>query len=171
MEIRSPLGTKRIVTLAVFTSCALVAGFAESRFPLPFPGMRLGLANVFTLSALILYGLPGAASVAALRLGIAFFLSGNAVALSCGAAGAALSLPVEAALLRFFREGLSLRAISVAGAFAFNAGQLLAAVFMTGAARLFAYLPPLWAAGAAAGYAVGLAAEYICEKIIRDGAR
>jgi heptaprenyl diphosphate synthase len=159
--------TRRLVMTALLTSSALVAGFAESRFPLPFPGMRLGIANVFSLAALISLGPAEAAAVSIGRLAAAFLLGGNAAAFVCSAGGLALSLPVTIALYKIFPKSLSVPAISAAGAYAFNVGQLAAIAAVVRTHTVFAYLPPLLLAGAATGYAVGRAAEWIGDRVKR----
>ncbi|MDR1137699.1 MAG: Gx transporter family protein [Synergistaceae bacterium] len=148
-------GAKRLAAMAVLTAAALAAGFAESQFPLPFPGMRLGLANVFYLTALIVMGGAEAVTVAAARLALSFLLTGNAAALVCGASGSALSLSVTIALFKFFPDSLSVPAISVAGAFAFNFGQIAAVALIVQTCTVFAYLPPLLLCASVTGFAVG----------------
>ncbi|MDR3165796.1 MAG: Gx transporter family protein [Synergistaceae bacterium] len=157
--------TRRLVTAALLTSSALVAGLAESRFPLPFPGMRLGIANVFSLAALVSLGPAEAAVVSLGRLVMAFSLGGNAIAFACSAGGLALSLPVMTALYKIFPKSLSVPAISVAGAYAFNIGQLAAIAAIMRTHTVFAYLPPLLLAAAATGYAVGRTAEWIADRV------
>jgi heptaprenyl diphosphate synthase len=153
-------GVKRLTAMAVLTAAALAAGFAESQFPLPFPGMRLGLANVFHLAALLMMGGTEAVTVAAARLALSFFMTGNAVALACSACGLAMSLPVTIFLFKFFPGSLSVPAISVAGAFAFNFGQIAAIALILQAREVLAYIPPLLLCASATGFAVGrLAAE------------
>ncbi|MDR1580823.1 MAG: Gx transporter family protein [Synergistaceae bacterium] len=156
---------RRLVTVALLTSSALVAGFAESQFPLPFPGMRLGVANVFSLAALISLGPAEAAAVSLGRLALSFLLGGNAAAFACSAGGLALSLPVMITLYKIFPKSLSVPAISAAGAYAFNIGQVTAIAAITRTHTIFAYLPPLLIAGAATGYAVGRTAEWIGERV------
>jgi heptaprenyl diphosphate synthase len=157
--------TRRLVTMALLTSSALVAGLVESRFPLPFPGMRLGVANAFTLAALISLGPAEAAAVSMGRLALAFLLGGNAAALACSAGGLALSLPVMTALYKIFPKSLSVPAISAAGAYAFNIGQVAAIAAVTRAHTVFVHLPPLLLLGAATGCAVGRAAEWIGDRV------
>jgi heptaprenyl diphosphate synthase len=158
-------GAKRLAAMAVLTAAALAAGFAESRFPLPFPGMRLGLANVFHLAALMMMGGAEAAAVAAMRLALSFFMTGNAVAFACSASGLAFSLPVTIALFRFFHDSLSVPAISVAGAFAFNFGQIAAIALIMRTREVMTYLPPLLLCASVTGFAVGRLAVEIHKRV------
>lgn len=131
----------------------------ESWFPLPFPGVRLGLANVFPLLALLLFGPREAVAVALTRLCMAFLLAGNPFALACSAGGLLLSLPLSIALWKKHRDELSVPAISVASAAAFNVGQLCAVVSLTSEPRILAYLPVIMAVGGVTGYLVGYMAD------------
>ncbi|MDR3331274.1 MAG: Gx transporter family protein [Synergistaceae bacterium] len=158
---------RRCVLISLLSAMALVAGVLESLFPLPFPGMRLGVANIFPLTALLMYGPADAAAVAALRLCLAFFLSGSVFSLSCSAAGVMLSLPVAIILREKFSGDLSVPAISVASAFAFNFGQVAAVVAMTGEPAIAVYLPLLLLAAALTGFAVGVLAEKLVDRLRR----
>lgn len=160
--------TQRLAFLAILSTSAFVVGTIESRFPLPFPGMRLGIANAFPLTALLLFSPKDAITVAAARLFLAFFLSGNPFAFACSAAGLGLSLPIAIALdgrNRRSPDTFSVPAISVASATGFNLGQILAAVSLTKTPALFAYLPFLLAAALLTGYAVGKLAETLTGRL------
>lgn len=163
----APFSIREIVLVGMFTAGALICGLIESRFPLPFPGVRLGLSNIFYLVALMLFGGAEAVCVASLRVLLIFVITGNAFAAGCSVGGLALSLPISIFLWKTFDHVLSVRAISVASAAAFNAGQLAAAAFMTGEPRIMIYYPVLLAIGIATGYLVGRAAESLCDRIER----
>ena len=158
---------RHVVLVGLFTAGALLAGLLESRFPLPFPGMRLGLSNVFYLLALLLFGASEALCVAALRTLLLFVLTGNAFALACSAGGLACSLPLAIFLYKTFGHTLSVPAISVASSAAFNFGQLGAVVLMTGEPSLFVYFPILMLAGFFTGYAVGALADNLWRRLRR----
>lgn len=157
--------TKRLTMISLLTAAALTAGIIESRFPLPFPGMRLGAANIFILTALRLFGPAAAAAVAIMKVALSFMFTGNAAAMLCSAGGHACSLPVIAALYILFPDDLSIPAISTAGAFAFNFGQIAAVAASLGTPGIFAYLPPLLAAAFVTGFSIGCAAEIITGRL------
>ncbi|MDR3354011.1 MAG: Gx transporter family protein [Synergistaceae bacterium] len=157
--------TGRLFLIPLCSALAIVTGVAESWFPLPFPGMRLGIANVFHLLALILSGPGSAVAVTALRLSLSFFLSGNVFSLACSTAGLMLSLPVSVILYVRYGASLSIPAISAASAFAFNIGQVAAVVVLTGEPTIAAYLPLLLAAAAVTGFAVGKLAETLARRL------
>ncbi len=165
---REPLfSVRRLTLVGLLTACALLAGLIESRFPLPFPGMRLGLSNVFYLLAIMLFGAPEALCVAVLRTLLLCAITGNVFALACSAGGLACSLPLAIFLYKRFERSLSVPAISVASSAAFNFGQLGAVVLMTGEPRLFFYFPILMCVGFFTGYAVGVLADNLGRRLRR----
>ena len=157
--------TKRLTMISLLTAMSLIAGTIESRFPLPFPGMRLGVANIFILTALKISGPTDAAAVALMKLALSFLFTGNAAALMCGGCGHLCSLPVTAALYTLFPDDLSVPAISTAGAFAFNFGQVAAVAAAMRTPGIFTYLPPLLAAASVTGFSIGYAAEAITGRL------
>ena len=60
--------TRKIVTIAVLTSIAIVLSILESFIPLGIPGVKLGLANAVTLIALFLYSKKEATLVLLIRI-------------------------------------------------------------------------------------------------------
>ena len=156
---------KRLIMISLLTAAALTAGTIESRFPLPFPGMRLGAANIFILTALKISSPADAAAVAFMKIALSFLFSGNVVAALCSAGGHACSLPVIVTLYKFFPDDLSIPAISTAGAFAFNFGQIAAIAAILRAPGIFAYLPPLLIVAAITGFSIGHAAEIVTKRL------
>lgn len=156
---------KRIVLIALFSALALVVNLAESAFPLPFPGMRLGLANVFSFVALLMLGASSAVFVSVLRVTMAFLISGNPFALACSAGGLLCSLPLAITLYKRFSKIFSVEAISVASAVAFNVGQLSVVVLITGELALFGYLPFLTIAALVTGLGVGFVARTLSARL------
>jgi heptaprenyl diphosphate synthase len=57
----------RIAYLSVFTAASISIFVVESLFPTPIPGIRLGLANIFILLALIFFGLKEALLIGILK--------------------------------------------------------------------------------------------------------
>ena len=163
--------TKRVTLISLLTAASLITGMIESRFPLPFPGMRLGIANIFILTALKISGPADAAAVTLMKLALSFLFTGNAAALLCSAGGHACSLPVILTLYVLFPNDLSIPAISTAGAFAFNFGQVAAIATVLRAPGIFAYLPPLLLVAAATGFSIGCAAEAVTGRLRTAGNR
>jgi heptaprenyl diphosphate synthase len=166
------MNTRRTVAVALFAAFAIAVNMAEGMLPMPLPGLKLGAANVFALSALVLFGVREAFAVAMVRIAISWLLTGNVFALLCGGSGGIFSVAVMSLMYVKFRDCFSIPWISVAGAWAFNLAQVSVAAALAGEVRVFWYLVPLLPAGTAAGFAVGLLASLLCarlERIMKQG--
>lgn len=71
-------GTKKLAVLAMMVSMALVLHVVESLLPIPYiaPGVKLGLANIVSLVAIILFGFKEALVVVLLRTFLGSLLGG-----------------------------------------------------------------------------------------------
>ena len=134
----------RIAYLSMLLAGALAISFAESvLFRLaPLPGFKPGLANIAVMAALFV-SIGGAAAVSLSRIIIMFLFFGNTVSLIMSTAGAVLSLAVLSLLKATRMSHISWIGASVLSALANNAGQLLAAVVLTGSSAVLSYMPVL----------------------------
>lgn len=150
----------RTTAAAVLAAAALVTFVIESRIPPPvaLPGVKLGLANVFTLLALHLLGRRAAAAVLVVRITLGALFTGTALTLLYSLAGGVCCYLVMAAVFRPLGQKL-LWVTSVLGALAHNAGQLAVAGAILGRSVFF-YAPVLAAAGIVTGVFTGLAAGF-----------
>jgi heptaprenyl diphosphate synthase len=153
--------------MAVLITFAVVIHTVEAALPLPMPvpGVRLGLANIITLLAVVLYGLRSGLLVAVLRtvlgsfftgsfLGFGFWLSLSGGVLSC--------LVMALALLLVKRRVISLLSVSVLGAVTHNLAQLAAASLIISNFALFrGYFPLLLLLAVPTGIFTGMAAHYL----------
>lgn len=158
---------QKLTLLALFVSLSVVFSFVEGMLPMPLPGVKLGAANAFALTALVLYGPREAFAVTIIRVLLGWLLTGNSFSLLCGLTGGFLSTSAMALIYTKSSELFSLPWISVAGAWAFNVGQLLAAAAVIGDARVLYYLLPLVLAGTAAGWAVGQMSRVLSGRLAR----
>ncbi|MDR0839043.1 MAG: Gx transporter family protein [Oscillospiraceae bacterium] len=156
------MSARKLTRLALLTAAALAVYVAEARIPpiVPIPGIKLGLANAVTLFAMYMYGLPGAALVAAGRILLGGFASGGFSMLLYSLAGGFLSFFAMAALIKPLGTRFSFVTGAVGG-LAHNLAQLVAAVAVTKTPELFLYLPALLVSGAVTGAFTGLCAGII----------
>ena len=152
------LSTKQLTLCAVLTAMALALSYLENFFPLslaiPIPGIKLGLANIVTLSALYALG-PGQALlilVARCLLGAVF--AGNLNALIFSLLGGVTAMLVMIGLSRV--RALSVYGVSVGGAAAHSCGQVAAAVLTLGNTAPLYYLPVLLGVSLFTGALTGL---------------
>lgn len=158
--------------IALLVGLACVLQISESLIPHPVPGLRLGLANMMTLIALVDLGFSYALEVAILRTVLSSFILGTFMSptflLSLG--GAVISSLVMG--LFYFLSGLSrltrlsIIGISIIGAFVHNVVQLgLAYVLWVKHPGIFVFLPWLSLGAIATGWVVGMVAGGVCRSL------
>ena len=157
--------TKKLVTLAVTVSVAMILSFVESRIPsfVAIPGVKVGLANIAVIFALYKLGWREALAVSLVRVALIALLFGSVVSLAYSTAGAILSLAVMILLRKtgVFTE----LAVSVVGGITHNVGQILVAFLLLETGVVFYYLPFLLVSGIIAGIAVGVASSLLVKKV------
>lgn len=146
---------KKIAVLALLAGLGLVSFLLESLLPpLVLPGAKLGIANLFSLLALIFYGLPDALLVVAARTVIGSLFAGNVSLLLYSLTAGVVSV-VAARLLFLIRPRVSLFCVAIASAVVHNLVQLFVYCALTQTLLLISYGPYLCLLGAAAGAVVG----------------
>ena len=157
MEELTP--TKKLAIIAMLVAQASVLHFAESLLPnpIPIPGVKLGLANIITLLALVIFDFKTAINITILRTVLGSLLSGTlfGVGFLLSFSGAIVSTCVMAACLRSFR-GFSLIGVSVIGAATHNLGQLLMAALILRFPGIIYYLPFMLLFSIPTGIIIGL---------------
>ncbi len=157
--------TKKLVTLGITVSVAMILSFVESRIPafVAIPGVKVGLANIAVIFALYKMGWREAISVSVIRVLLVALLFGSVVSLAYSIAGAVISLSLMILLkkLGFFTEV----AVSVVGGITHNIGQILIAFLLLETNVVFYYLPFLMVSGVIAGIAVGIASALLIKRI------
>ncbi len=120
---------RRQVFLAMFIALAVSLHILESLLPSPVPWLRLGLANVMTLSALYLYDGRAAWTVSLARVGIGALLLGRLFSPGFWLAltGAIVATSVMIIVHRTCGRYLSPVGVSATGAAGHALGQILAA--------------------------------------------
>lgn len=155
---------KRFAVCGMMTALAVIAGYVEMLIPVNFgvPGIKLGLANAVILIAMHSMGVKEACIISGVRILINGSLFGNVMYMLFSFAGAVFSMGIMLILKK--AGGFGLTGISVSGAIAHNAGQILVAVFVVSFHQLFYYLPFLILAGTLSGIAIGLIAGEILKR-------
>ena len=147
---------KKIAVLALLTGLSLVTFIIESLFPsMLIPGAKPGLANIFSLTALIMYTPVEAFIVVAVRTLLGALYAGNFSALLYSFTGGIISMTVSSILLYLAHPRVSVMAVSVAAAVAHNITQNVVFVFLSGSVLMFGYMPYLVLLGIIAGAIVG----------------
>lgn len=161
--------TKRIVFLALLVAVAAALHVVESRLPVPVPvpGVKLGLANIISLLAIVMLGWRDAVyvTVARVLLGSLFggSLFGPAFVMSMG--GALASIFIMSYAANAYNKVFSLVGVSVLGAATHNIAQVVLAAMLVNSLGLLWYLPYLLLFAVPTGVCTGLAANYFLTKI------
>lgn len=161
--------TKRLATCAVLISAALALSYMERFIPLqmliPLPGIKLGLANIVTLIALYTLGFTDALVILALRCVLGSLFGGGFTALLFSLTGGMLSVLVMGGAKRM--RFLSVYGVSILGAAAHGAGQIVIAMLMMHSVYIGAYLPYLLLTGLVSGTATGAAAAGVLRVLLQ----
>ncbi|MCR5182581.1 MAG: Gx transporter family protein [Clostridia bacterium] len=155
--------TRLVAISAMFAALALIFSYIEFLIPLPvpIPGIKLGLANLVILIAIVRMDFRHAFAINAARILLAGLLFSGVFGMIYSFAGGVLSIVV---MYLLYRTGLfSLVGISMAGGVAHNLGQLLTACVLLQNTAILSYFPVLLFSGLISGIAIGFLA-YIIEK-------
>lgn len=154
---------KKIAFCAVMIALALALSYAERFIPLqlviPLPGIKPGLANIVTLVAL--YHLKSRYAFAILipRCILGAVFGGGMTGLLFSLTGGVLALLTMTTAKK--TPLFSVYGVSVLGAAAHNAGQILAAMVLLRSVYVAAYLPWLLIAAVVTGLLTGAAGQGI----------
>ena len=140
---------RSLCEFSIYTSLAFIFSYLESLIPLPlpFPGMKLGLAYLVILIVLYQKNPRYALGLSMLRNLLNAFTFGSLFSLLYSTAGSLLSLSVMAFTLRLTKKRLSILSISALGGIFHNLGQLLSASFFVGFQSILWYAPILYFSG------------------------
>lgn len=156
---------KHLVSIAVLTAIALTIFIIENQIPplTSIPGIKLGLANIITLFALIIMRPKDAFIILILRVTMGSIFSGQIMTFLYSMAGGILCLTAETILMRFMPLK-NTWAVSVIGAIVHNTVQITVAALVTMTVGVFFYLPYLIIAGIITGTFTGLCVQFAVKK-------
>lgn len=158
--------TKKLCFMAVLTAIALTIFMIENQLPspVPIPGIKLGLANIITLTAMAILGRKEAGAILAARIIMGAIFAGSPSTFIYSAAGGILAYIVMCVTIGLFKEN-QLWIVSALAAIAHNAGQLGACALIVKTLGIFAYAPILAASGVITGVFTGFAAIYLIRAV------
>ena len=166
------LRSRKITFLGVLTAFAVVLHTIEAGLPNPTPWLRLGLANIITLVALMSLGLGCAMAVQVLRIIIGSLLTGTLFSpVFIQGFGGGMAAAFAMWLVWHYGGRLfSPVGISIIGAFVHTSIQvLLAYLIIIRHFQIFFLLPIFLLTSVATGFFNGLAAYLLFERLSRMG--
>lgn len=152
------------VYLSLLASLAIVIHTLESSLPTPFPWLKFGLANIITLSTIVLFGFRAGLTVTLLRVFIGTLLTGTMMtpAFFLAFSGGIASTLVLAFSLRYLYPFFSIIGISIIGAYTHTFIQLVVAyLILIKHFQVFLLLPLFLLFSMFAGLLSGLGAEFL----------
>lgn len=157
--------TKKLVTMAISVSLALILSFIESHIPafVAVPGVKLGLANIAVVFALYKLGEGEAAIISAIRVILLAILFGSFTSFLFSLSGATVSFILMLALKRLTPLGKV--GVSVIGGVSHNLAQIGVACLILETNLLVYYLPFLLISGTVAGIVIGVVSALLVAKI------
>ena len=155
--------SKKVARMGVFIALAMIFSYIEVLIPFNFgiPGVKLGIANIVTVTSLYIFSTGEAFGISVIRIVLMGILFGNGMSLLYSLAGGLLSF--LAMWIGKKINWFSVMGVSVAGGVFHNVGQILAVMFVMKNSVFVAYLPVLFVAGIVTGYLIGLLANKIIE--------
>lgn len=158
-------GRPSLTRLAMLLALGLVLHVVESAFlgPLSVPGVKLGLANIVSVLAILAYGWRWGLLLGLARVALGSLITGTLLSLGfmLALSGAVTSCLVMAAARRVAGDRLGTLGLSVLGALTHNLAQLGVFALWARQAGVFYYLPPLMLVAVPTGVLTGAAAAYL----------
>lgn len=153
------ISVQKITLVGVFAALSLGIYAVEAQFPVSsIGGIKLGLANVVTLCAMIFIGRAAACCVLGIRILLASAFYGTFVSFMFSLVGGALACAVMCLLVnRFDRKQIWV--VSVFGALGHNAGQLCVAVVLSGTGAVVSLAPYLAISAVGTGLLTGVVVQ------------
>ncbi len=160
------MNTKRLTTMSLLTSMALIIFIIEANLPslTPVPGIKLGLSNIITVYAMFVLGPLDTLLILLSRIILGSIFSGNMSTLLYSLAGGLLCY-VSMLIIRQFLTLKQIWICSVISAIFHNIGQIAVAILITNTMSLIYYLPILMVSAIISGAFTGLTSQYLINRL------
>lgn len=157
----------RLTTMALLVSMAAVISYFERFIPvIHVPGVKLGLANIITLLALVLFSWKEALLILFSRILLVSFFVGSPISLLYSISGGTMSLLAMYLSLHLMPKYISILGVSLLGAFIHNTAQCLVLSFIIGSWQIaLGYYPILVLAALLTGSLTGYIARYFLKHV------
>ena len=162
---------EKLTKMAMLVALAMIFSYVESLIPINFgiPGMKLGVANLVTVTGLYFLEFPEVFLVVVMRILLTGFLFGNGMSIIYSLAGGILSLLMMVVIKRI--NGFSVIGVSIIGGVSHNIGQIIVASIVVENLKLVYYLPALLIAGAMTGFIMGFLSKKILPTVQKEAGR
>lgn len=150
------MNSSKIAQMGLLVALAFILSYVESLIPLQIgiPGVKLGLANIVVLIAIVQFGEKEAFFLAVVRAVLSGFTFGSLYSMAYSLSGGILSTLIMNFMHKI--KKFSIIGISVTGGVVHNMGQLMVAMLVLRSADLKYYAGFLILSGILTGLFVGI---------------
>ena len=158
---------RRYAVIIILVTNAILISLLESLIPIPVPvpGIKLGLANIITLIALVFLPLKDVLLVVTIRCFVVALLTRGVMMLAFSLGGGILSALVMFFLYKKLSRYFSIKGISIVGAIVHNTTQITVASFLLAEAVILLYLPILLVSAVITGFITGTIGQLAISEI------
>jgi heptaprenyl diphosphate synthase len=159
---------KKIIIMALMVALGVILHRLEALLPLPTPWVKLGLANLMTLLALVYLGVQEAFIVTLLRVILGSILAGTffGPTFFLSLAGGLVSTAVMSVIYHGGKGPFSLIGISVCGAYAHTfINAICVYIFLIKQTTFFVLLPFFFSLALLSGILTGIAGNYLSRQM------
>ncbi len=150
--------TQHMTRLAIYTAMALALGLFERMIPIPipFPGVKMGLANLIIVIVLYKHSFKDAFIVNVARVLLAAIFGGGLSALLYSFSGALISLVAMYGVMKWMKNTVSTLGVSLTGAYFHSFAQIAVAGIVIENVGIITYLPIIMWASLGTGAIIGM---------------
>ncbi len=158
---------KKIAVIIILVCNAILISLLELIIPIPIPvpGVKLGLANIITLIAIVFLDLKDVLAIVLLRCLVVATLSKGLMMLLFSISGGISSALVMWLLYKKMFGLFSIKGISIAGAVVHNTVQIIIASYILKEPIVFYYLPILLISAIVTGLITGSISDLTIKEI------
>jgi heptaprenyl diphosphate synthase len=159
MAMEDGISNRKLVRMALLVSAGLILYVFELHIPQPLPWVRIGLANLITIIALVLWGFWEALTVLLARVFLGSIFTGTILSpvFPFALTGGLASVFTMGLAWKYIHPTLSVIGISILGALAHNLTQLILAYQLyVHRGELFYLLPPVLFSTLLTGCVIGV---------------
>jgi heptaprenyl diphosphate synthase len=156
---------KRSINIILICNAVLLS-YLETFIPIPvpIPGIKIGLANIITIIAIVYLSFKDVIFIVAFRCLIMAVLSKGFMMLMFSLSGGLVSAIVMWIIYKKFQEYFSIIGVSIIGALTHNFVQIVIASVLMKENLLLYYVPVLFLAAVITGFLNGS----ICVKVLKE---
>lgn len=162
---------KRYAIIIILVTNAILISLLESVIPIPIPvpGVKLGLANIITLIAIVFLPLKDVLLIVTIRCFVVALLTRGIMMLAFSLSGGIISALIMALLYKKLSGVFSIKGISIVGAIFHNTMQITVASLLLGEIVILYYLPILLVSAVVTGLITGSIGEIAINELRKKG--